>query len=116
MPNGPGWRLTGFHADKTLTFKRGMKTMASKSYLIDLGNSTDGPIGMVLRVKETSKAKAVKIARAALAMAIGDCDQIEVAVPDQFRDAVEYINVYVNPDQITKADSSDGKTEENPDD
>ena len=33
------------------------------SYLLDLGNSNDGPIGMVLRVNAGSKAEAVEVAR-----------------------------------------------------
>jgi len=32
------------------------------SYLIDLGNSNDGPIGLVLRVKAGSKAEVVEVA------------------------------------------------------
>ena len=32
------------------------------SYLFDLGNSNDGPIGMVLRVNATTRAEAVDIA------------------------------------------------------
>lgn len=56
--------------------------MAQNSYLIDLGNSNDGPIGLVLRVKAATRAKAINIARAALDQAVGDCNQVEVPVPD----------------------------------
>jgi hypothetical protein len=82
-----------------------------KSYLFDLGDSNDGPIGMVLRVLATNQNQAVQIARKALRLAIGECGQITVQVPDQFMDDVEYIALYVNPDNVTKRDISEEETE-----
>jgi hypothetical protein len=82
-----------------------------KSYLFDLGDSNDGPIGMVLRVLATNQNQAVQIARKALRLAIGECGQITVQVPDQFKDDVEYIALYVNPDNVTKRDISEEETE-----
>jgi hypothetical protein len=78
-----------------------------KSYLIDLGNSNAGPIGMVLRVNATSKREAIDIARKILDLAAGDCGQIAVPVPDEFVGVVDYVNIYVNPANISDADVDD---------
>ena len=85
--------------------------MDRKSYMFDLGDSNKGPIGMVLRVKATDKDDAVQIARAALRSALGECGQITLQVPDEFKDQVEYINLYLNPDNITEADIFEEETE-----
>ena len=53
------------------------------SYLLDLGNSNDGPIGMVLRVNAGSKAEAVGVARKALRLVAGDCGHIALCVPSR---------------------------------
>ena len=82
------------------------------SYLLDLGNSNDGPIGMVLRVNAGSKAEAVEVARKALRLVAGDCGHIALCVPTEIRDEVEYINLYLNPNVITEKDISDDDTEE----
>ena len=42
------------------------------SFLIDLGNSNDGPIGMVLRVNAADETEAVEIARKSLRFVAGD--------------------------------------------
>ena len=85
--------------------------MNRKSYLFDLGDSNDGPIGMVLRVLATDEDQAVQIARKALRLAVGECGQITVQVPDEFKDEVEYIALYINPDNVTKRDISEAETE-----
>ncbi len=82
------------------------------SYLLDLGNSNDGPIGMVLRVKAGAKAKAVEVARKALRLVAGDCGHIALCVPAEIKDEVEYINLYLNSNVITAKDISDDDTEE----
>ena len=82
------------------------------SYLLDLGNSNDGPIGMVLRVNACTKAEAVEVARKALRLVAGDCGHIALCVPTEIRDEVEYINLYLNPNVITEKDVSDDDTEE----
>ena len=46
------------------------------SYLIDLGNSNDGPIGMVLRVNAATRADAVEIAQRALKLVAGDLGEV----------------------------------------
>jgi hypothetical protein len=83
-----------------------------KSYLMDLGNSNTGPIGMVLRVKAMSKREAIELGRSALDLAAGDCGQIAVPVPVELRDTVDYVNIYVNPANITEADVDDETEEE----
>ena len=57
------------------------------SFLLDLGNSNDGPIGMVLRVNADSKAEAVEVARKTLTLVAGDCGHIAVNVPFSGMDA-----------------------------
>lgn len=86
--------------------------MNRKSYLFDLGDSNDGPIGMVMRVLATDEDQAVRIARDALRLAVGESGQITVQVPDEFKDEVEYIALYVNADNVTKRDISEADTEE----
>jgi hypothetical protein len=78
--------------------------MARKTFLIDLGDSNDGPVGMVVCLKATTKTEAVSLAKKAIELAVGDCDQIEVLVPNAFKGIVEYINVYVNSDKISSKD------------
>ena len=82
------------------------------SYLIDLGNSNDGPIGLVLRVIAKDKADAVEVARLALGLVSGDCGEIALRVPTEVRDEVEYINVYLNPSVITEKDVGDDDSQE----
>jgi hypothetical protein len=74
------------------------------SYLIDLGNSNDGPVGMVLRVNAMAKSDAVEVARQALKLVTGDLGEVIIRVPTEMKDAVEYIHFYVNPNAITESD------------
>ena len=76
-----------------------------KSYHFDLGNSTDGPVGMCASVKARSKAEAVGLLKQLLPEEIQLGRQIESA------GQIEYINVYVNPDKITMADIDDVSVE-----
>ena len=59
---------------------------------------------MVVCLRATTKTEAVSLAKKAIELAVGDCDQIEVFVPNAFKGIVEYINVYVNADKITQSD------------
>ena len=77
------------------------------SYLIDLGNSNDGPIGMVLRVNAAAKAESVEVARQALSLVTGDCGEVALRVPTEIKDEVEYISIYLNPSVITEMDVGD---------
>jgi hypothetical protein len=86
--------------------------MKMGSYLIDLGNSNDGPIGMVLRVNAASKADAVEVARQTLRLVSGDCGEIALHVPTEVKEAAEYINVYLNPNVITEKDVGDDDSQE----
>ena len=78
--------------------------MARKTFLIDLGDSNDGPVGMVVCLRATTKTEAVSLAKKAIELAVGDCDEIEVLLPHAFKGIVEYINVYVNADKISSKD------------
>ena len=82
------------------------------SYLIDLGNSNDGPIGMVLRVIARGKADAIEVARRALKLVSGDCGEIALRVPAEVKDEVEYVHVYLNPSVITEKDVGDDDFQE----
>jgi hypothetical protein len=82
------------------------------SYLIDLGTSNDGPIGMVLRVKARTKAEAVEVARRALRVIAGDLGEVVLRVPTEIKDEVEYVNVYLNPNVITEKDVYDDESYE----
>ena len=77
------------------------------SYLIDLGNSNDGPIGMVLHVNAAAKAESVEVARRALSLVTGDCGEVALRVPTEIKDEVEYISIYLNPSVITEMDVGD---------
>ena len=81
-------------------------------YLIDLGNSGHGPIGMVLRVNAASKADAVEVARQTLRLVSGDLGDVALRVPTEVKDAVEYVNVYLNPSVITEKDVVDDESHE----
>ena len=84
-----------------------------KSFLVSAGNSSKGPVGFCMRVRATTKAKAIKIAKAALPECIeandyiydGPCDGESVG-------AIEYFNVYFNDAVLTVADIEDGETED----
>ena len=82
------------------------------SYLIDLGNSNDGPIGMVLRVNAADKAGAVEVARQVLKLVTGDCGEVALRVPAEIKDEVEYISIYLNPSVITETDVGDDDSNE----
>lgn len=77
----------------------------SISYHFDLGNSTDGPIGMCARVTASSPEEALRLLQAAL--------PLELSVSKNGQDTgVEYIEVYLNPDAISVADIDDFENEE----
>lgn len=70
------------------------------SYKFDLGNSSVGAIGLVARIKATSRLAALKILKDALEAAT------EVALEGMLGrpEGVEYINVYISPENITEDD------------
>jgi hypothetical protein len=81
--------------------------MGRKSYLFDLGNSNVGPIGLAMRVTAPGRSEAVDIAREVFRSASGDCGHIDVRLPDEAREGIEYVTIFVNPDAITEADISE---------
>lgn len=64
-----------------------------KSYHFDLGDSTDGPVGLCARVEARSKAEAVALLRDLLP------EELPVATGHP---RVDYVNVYINTDAITE--------------
>jgi hypothetical protein len=73
------------------------------SYHFDVGNSNTGPIGMCARITAETKEDAIEILRDVL--------------PDEFEipcdhGAIEYIQVYLNADNVTEKDVDDEEDEE----
>ena len=76
----------------------------NKSYLFDLGDSNDGPVGCCARVTATSKEEALEILKENLPQ--------EVRVNRLTDDGrIDYVMVYLTADNISVADISDGDTE-----
>ena len=73
-------------------------------YHVDVGNSTDGPLGLCARVTATSKGQALKMIREEVA------SEITVVQNNQACTNIEYVNVYINLEAITEDDID----EENP--
>ena len=71
--------------------------MSDLNFLFSFGNSTDGPIGMCVRVWAKTKAEAVAKLRACLPEELPVKSHIDST-------SVEYANVYLNPEAITEAD------------
>lgn len=65
------------------------------TYLFDLGNSSEGPVGYCARVRAASPAEAAAIMREAMH------DRREIERPDH---RFESVDVYFNPEAITEAD------------
>lgn len=61
--------------------------MSLRSYHFDIGNITDGPLGLCARVQAESEAAAVDILRIALP------DLVEIKTADK---QIEYITIYLN--------------------
>jgi hypothetical protein len=73
-------------------------------YEIDVGNSTHGPVGLVIRLRADDPAQALAIAQEALWDAIGECQEVELPVPAEYADVIDYMNVYVSPDNLKVKD------------
>jgi hypothetical protein len=73
-------------------------------YVISAGDSTHGPVGLVLRLTADSRAAALSLAQEALWGAIGECQEVEVPVPAEYAGILAYMNLYVSPDNLTLAD------------
>lgn len=80
----------------------------SNSYHFNIGNSTSGHLGMCARVTADTRKQAVAILRDFLQA----CTDVDVKRNTDRNDAVEYCNVYINPDAVSLADINDDETEE----
>jgi hypothetical protein len=83
------------------------KAKKLKSFLVSAGDSSKGPVGFCMRVRATTKAQAIKIAKAALPECIEDAHK-----DFDMDDDIEYFNVYFNDAALTVADIEDGETED----
>jgi len=75
---------------------------AMPSFLVDIGNSSDGQVGACVRVDAETAEDAVAEACSAL----GDQDGADIntgGFPN-----IEYARIYINPDNITVKDVSEG--------
>jgi len=79
-----------------------------KSFMFDLGNTSTGPVGMVVRVQARTKKEALKIIKDKLWEGLDDSQGIDLEISDP---RIEYARIYVDPDNITLADICDGETE-----
>lgn len=78
-----------------------------RSFLIDVGNSSTGPVGFCARVIATSKEEAI----AKFASLVPECIEARGELdPDEAED-VEYFNVYFNENHISVKDIEDSETE-----
>jgi hypothetical protein len=74
-----------------------------KSFHFDLGDSTDGPIGLCASIVAADKQAALQRLRDLLPL------EVDVSISDSFQSARkgEYVCVYINPDMITVEDIDD---------
>lgn len=72
-----------------------------KSYHIDVGNSTEGHIGLCARVKAHSKQEAIDKLKDALV------EELQIANDLNGDDDIEYVNVYLNPEAFKVKDIDD---------
>lgn len=70
------------------------------SYHFDCGNSTDGPIGFCARIRAKTKEEALEILKQALPNEM----RIRPICQDE---AIEYIEAYISPNNITVKDIDD---------
>jgi hypothetical protein len=82
------------------------------SFLFDLGNSHDGPMGLVVRVRAAEKTEALDHLRGFLARSLDDAGGIDLPAVDEDEGVIEYGRIYIAPQNITVADICDGETEE----
>lgn len=76
------------------------------SFHFDCGDSNDGPVGFCARVKAETKEKALQILKNTLPTEV----KARPASSDEKENgAIEYIEIYLNPDRITLNDIDDGE-------
>lgn len=75
-----------------------------RAYHFSLGNSTSGPIGFCARIVAKSEEEALQKLR--------DTLPTEFTVREDYKDGIEYIAVYFNPDAITVKDIDESEATE----
>jgi hypothetical protein len=83
-----------------------------KSFLVDAGNSSKGPVGFCMRVKAYTKEEAIEIAKQVMPEAIEVDRGYLWDEGDNLVDRVEYLNVYFNDQALTVADIEESETED----
>ncbi len=74
-----------------------------KSFHFSCGDSAEGPIGFCGRVKAASREEALSVLREALP---------EAVVVTENEGAIQYLQVYFNPDKVKISDSDSGMDEQ----
>ena len=72
-----------------------------RKYHLNCGNSTRGSIGLCGSVRARNRKEALRVLQRALASSVGQCSEIPIR---GVGGAVEYLNVYISPENITLAD------------
>jgi hypothetical protein len=72
-----------------------------RKYHLNCGNSTRGGIGLCGSVHARNRREALLVLQRALASSVGQCSEIPIR---GVRGAVEYLNVYISPENFTLAD------------
>jgi len=72
-----------------------------RRYHLSCGNSTRGSIGLCGSVRAPNRKEALLAIQRALASSVGQCSEIPIRAVGR---AVEYLNVYISPENISLAD------------
>lgn len=72
-----------------------------KTYHFSCGDSTQGTVGLCARVSSETAEDALLKLRRTLEAVIGSCGEIPIQIGES---DIEYINVYISPDNIKVAD------------
>lgn len=72
-----------------------------RKYHLSCGNSTRGGIGLCGSVRARNREEALLLLQRALASSVGQCSEIPIRGVGR---AVEYLNAYITPENITPAD------------
>ena len=86
-----------------------------QSYHFDLGNSTDGPIGMCARITAKDEADALSVLQNCLEDNLKYGTELEMNIhhaSSVHAGKVEYISIYISPDNIDVTDISEDMIEE----
>ncbi len=72
-----------------------------RKYHLSCGNSTHGGVGLCGSVRARNPKEALLVLQRALASSVGQCSEVPIRVAGG---SVEYLNVYISPENITLGD------------